>query len=91
MPLPKKIGIICHDLVAALQGTSKFVHFGLDPVVVLKGKIPVNTEIISLVPGDKLLCPPRAYQLTRKAISRTSKDCLHLAPIQLMRFAESSR
>ena len=85
MPLPGKIGVICHDLVAALRGASKFVHFGLSPVVVLKGKIPVNSEIISLVPGGKLLCPRRAYQLTRKAISRCTKRFVFLYEDSTMR------
>jgi uncharacterized protein YgbK (DUF1537 family) len=85
MPLPGKIGIICHDLVAALRGTSKFVHFGLSPVVVLNEKIPVNSEIISLVPGGKLLCPRRAYQLTRKAISRCNDRFIYLYKDSLLR------
>ena len=71
MAFTGKIGIVAHDLVAALRGTSKFVNFGLDPVVVLKGKVPANSEVISLVPGGKLLSSRRAYQLTRKAIARS--------------------
>lgn len=85
MAFTGKIGIVAHDLVAALRGTSKFVHFGLDPVVVLKGKVPANSKIISLVPGGKLLSPRRAYQLTRKAIARCSGRFIYLYEDSTMR------
>ena len=85
MAFTGKIGIIAHDLVAALRGTSKFVHFGLDPVVVLKGRVPINSEIISLVPGGKLLSPRMAYQLTRKAIARCSGRFIYLYEDSTMR------
>ena len=78
MAFKEKIAIIAHDLVAALRGTSKFVNYGLNPAVVLKGKIPVNSEIIALVPGGKLLSHQRAYQLTRKAIARCTNRFIYL-------------
>ena len=70
MPLPGKIGVIGHDLVGAIFGTIEFTHFGLQPIVVLDGKIPGNCEVISLATGSKIASPRMAYLQTRKAIAR---------------------
>lgn len=81
----EKAGIICHDLVAALRGISEFVHFNLNPVMVMSGEVPVNIEIISLVSGGKLLSPQRAYELTRKAIKKCSGRFIFLYEDALLR------